>query len=309
MNNFSYTKSQTLIDQVQKIDELRNKNLLTLLPPAVELQLQWKAMKERYRYTVLPYGLVPSEKSLENLFVVNQGKKESDAVVLVRRYKKIHDYILQNWPLHKAHLKADDVDHILKLSQFHARIDLNSLSRYLQYVQINPEHPVIQAALIHILFLSLVSVNEESKTIARHLSMLLLVKYGYDIKQLVVLEKIFVNNAEKMNEIIIKYSRSQNATEWIEYFIEKYYVQLEEIEKQMQQVDESKLLSSFAQLSQRQKEILSLIDKPEMKITNKVVQKTFGISQITASRDLTKLAELGLLFAGGKGRSVYYTKV
>jgi len=309
MNNFSYTKSQTLIDQVHKIDELRNKNLLTLLPPAVELQLQWKAMKERYRYTVLPYGLVPSEKSLENLFVVNQGKKESDAVVLVRRYKKIHDYILQNWPLHKAHLKADDVDHILKLSQFHARIDLNSLSRYLQYVQINPEHPVIQAALIHILFLSLVSVNEESKTIARHLSMLLLVKYGYDIKQLVVLEKIFVNNAEKMNEIIIKYSRSQNATEWIEYFIEKYYVQLEEIEKQMQQVDESKLLSSFAQLSQRQKEILSLIDKPEMKITNKVVQKTFGISQITASRDLTKLAELGLLFAGGKGRSVYYTKV
>ncbi len=46
-----------------------------------------------------------------------------------------------------------------------------------------------------------------------------------------------------------------------------------------------------------------------MTITNKKVQKLFKVSQITASRDLAKLASVGLLFTHGKGRSVYYTKV
>jgi len=35
----------------------------------------------------------------------------------------------------------------------------------------------------------------------------------------------------------------------------------------------------------------------------------FKVSQITASRDLSKLGALGLLFIHGKGRSVYYTKI
>jgi len=69
------------------------------------------------------------------------------------------------------------------------------------------------------------------------------------------------------------------------------------------------LPSSFWKLNGRQQSILSVLENPGEKITNKDVQKKFGVSQITASRDLSHLTTLGLLLAHGKGRSVYYTKV
>ena len=72
---------------------------------------------------------------------------------------------------------------------------------------------------------------------------------------------------------------------------------------------EDYLPNSFWQLNDRQKSILGFLENPDATITNKRVRSLFKISQITASRDLTKLANLGLLFAHGKGRSVFYTKV
>ncbi|MCX6732604.1 MAG: hypothetical protein NTV98_03635 [Candidatus Roizmanbacteria bacterium] len=54
---------------------------------------------------------------------------------------------------------------------------------------------------------------------------------------------------------------------------------------------------------------MNLFSTPGAKVSNRMVQKKFKVSQITASRDLAKLADSGLIFAIGKGRSTYYTKV
>ena len=69
------------------------------------------------------------------------------------------------------------------------------------------------------------------------------------------------------------------------------------------------LPATFWEITTRQKEIMMYLENPTASVTNKTVQKLFNISQITASRDLARLANLGLLLAHGKGRSVYYTKV
>jgi Fic family protein len=53
---------------------------------------------------------------------------------------------------------------------------------------------------------------------------------------------------------------------------------------------------------------MAIVDRPGTRITNKMVQKHFKVSQITASRELAKLATLGLIISIGKGRSIYYTK-
>lgn len=299
MNNFSYTKSPALLSTLQRIEELRKKHLLTLLPPARELQLQWDAMKERYHYMLLSYGVVLSEKSLENLFMIHSKQKQSAIRARVKRYKTVYDYIIQNWSINLAPLEIDHARHIFALSGFHKRLDLIGLDRYLRYVQAPGEHPLIQTALIYPMFLSLSTTNEESNTVAHHLCMLFLVKHGYDIKRLVVHEHV---------ASIKEYSRSHNINYWLEYFLERYYSELKEIGKNMHRVGERDIFSSWAQLSPRQKEILTLIDRPKMKITNKMVQKKFNVSAITASRDLTKLAELCLLLKAGNGRSVYYTK-
>jgi len=101
-----------------------------------------------------------------------------------------------------------------------------------------------------------------------------------------------------------------NLTLWLEYFA---FCLMHSLEKTADIVKNQKfqedLPASFWKLNGRQRQILETLDQPGVKITNKDVQKAHGISQITASRDLARLTNLGLLLAHGKGRSVYYTKV
>ena len=69
------------------------------------------------------------------------------------------------------------------------------------------------------------------------------------------------------------------------------------------------LPAAFWKLNDRHAEVMNLLERPGSKITNKKVQKMFKVSQITASRDLSQLVRLGLVFSGGKGRSTFYTKI
>lgn len=309
MKNLSYTKSHSLTEKIKRIDELRKDILLVLLPPSVELQLQWSATLERYRLNLLNKGAVLTERLIEDLFNVNKRDKSIPHLKSIQLYKKTQEYLRQNWIINPVPVKTEDIQTIMKLNSYSSPIETKTLSRYLHYIQVNPEHPLIQAALIHIMFLSLVPVKEETKTIASHLSLLFLYKYGYDLNKLLVLERYLNTNSKMYNDLIVKSSRSENATEWIEYFIDGYYTQLLEIQKKVTLKDQPRTSSSFTHLSQRQKDILQIMERPGMRMTNKLVQKQFEISQITASRDLSRLADLGLLFSNGKGRSVYYTKV
>lgn len=101
-----------------------------------------------------------------------------------------------------------------------------------------------------------------------------------------------------------------NITPWLEYFAFGIAKQLEKALGEItSDTSPTTMPASFWELNDRQKEVLKIMEQPDISITNKVVQKHFKVSQITASRDLTKLASLGLIFARGKGRSVYYTRV
>jgi Fic family protein len=109
------------------------------------------------------------------------------------------------------------------------------------------------------------------------------------------------------------HKRALNTTSltlWLEYFAESILEQTEEIFQSIKNpktgmIDSGK---SYCELNERQRSILSFLDQPQMTITNRQVQRKYKISQITASRDLTKLTNLGCLFSHGKGRSVYYTR-
>jgi Fic family protein len=108
---------------------------------------------------------------------------------------------------------------------------------------------------------------------------------------------------------ITSVQQSNNLTVWLEYFALGIIVQLN---KALEDIHKNRfattLPASYWKLNERQREILLMLEQPGTRITNKSVQKMFGVSQITASRDLAKLASLGLLFVHGKGRSVFYIK-
>lgn len=137
-----------------------------------------------------------------------------------------------------------------------------------------------------------------------------LVKLGYDFRGFIVLDEYFRHDLISYRQAVETSERNKNMTVWLEYFCQGVAMELEKtVEALKTQRFQTELPSTYWSINERQRQILNLLENPTAKITNKLVQKMFKISQITASRDLAKLASLGLLFSRGKGRSVYYTKV
>jgi Fic family protein len=140
---------------------------------------------------------------------------------------------------------------------------------------------------------------------------LFLYKSGYSFKGFLAYEASWMGDEGAYKESHERALNAASLTIWLEYFAQNIVKQLENI---VQLISKPKsptldLKKSFWKLNERQRSILNFLDQPQITITNRQVQKRYKISQITASRDLTKLANLGYLFSHGKGRSVYYTKI
>jgi len=102
---------------------------------------------------------------------------------------------------------------------------------------------------------------------------------------------------------------SRNLTIFLEYYANGISERLAEVEKDVAGIRlHLNIPARDFEINDRQREMLVLFEQPDMSLTNRKVQKLFKVSQITASRDLARMAALGLIFAHGKGRSVYYTK-
>jgi len=133
---------------------------------------------------------------------------------------------------------------------------------------------------------------------------------GFVSKGLLCLDEYFKKDFVGYRENVEAVLGNKNLTLWLEYFAGAVVTQLEktltEVLSEKYSLDVTR---NFFELNDRQKEIMSILDQPNVVISNKKVQKMFKVSQITASRDLSRLSTLGLLFTHGKGRSVYYTKI
>jgi len=137
---------------------------------------------------------------------------------------------------------------------------------------------------------------------------LILYKNGYDFRRMLILDEYWHKENVKYKTAIEMSAQKQNLTTWLEFYTGA--VELE-LNKTMQALYARRNLSlvpeKFWFLNERQKEIIRYLSNPENKITNREVQKHFGVSQITASRDLIKLVKLGIAVSRGRGRSTFYT--
>jgi Fic family protein len=145
---------------------------------------------------------------------------------------------------------------------------------------------------------------------ARLVHYLFLAKYGFDIRGYVTAERVWQDDTATYTRLIDAYIKDHTLTRWLEYIAQSMQTTLETT---LTDIQESRFHieypASFWELSDRQKEILKCMENPQASMTNRQVHKRFKVSQITASRDLSRLTSLGLLYPHGKGRSVYYTKI
>lgn len=312
MMTFSYSISPSLKREIEIIEETRNKILLQLISPKDELRFRWETNMARITASLRLSKVEIGEPNL-SFILKPQGKKslnakEREAI----EYKKAYDYIHQNWLMNSDNITAK---HVLSLfdcfESIRMKLDQKEIQTMLDFIQVNPpEHPIIQAALAFILTNELLPHTDKNIKLSLLVSILFLYKNGFDFRGMLNLEEFIENDYLHFTELIKDNKTSRNISSYLEYFSHAIGIEADKGLRKLQTKEFEVIYSaSFYSLTERQKEILSILEKPGSKITNKLVQEMFGVSQITASRELAKLNTLGLIFSGGKGRSVHYTKI
>lgn len=311
MLNISYNISPRLKEHLTKIENLRKQILLAPISPGTELKLRWEATFNRiYSSLKLADNNLKKQDMLKLLSEITH-KKVSDEEKKVLGYKKALDQISQNWPGSDKPVQAKDLVELHKLiGSGRLRVPLAGLQHLLDYLQARAENPIIQAAIINIEMEKMQLFEESNKLIANLASLIFLCKYGYDFRGFLAYEKEWIEGTG-FRENHERALSAVSLTLWLEYFAQSILNQAEQLAQSIAKpkAQTLELRESFWKLNERQKSILSFLDSPQATMTNRQIQKRFKTSQITASRDLAKLTNLGFLFSHGKGRSVYYTKI
>jgi hypothetical protein len=311
MKAFSYTKTPYLLDQIEKTEDLRKTLLLTPLSLKDSSYFRWRALVDRIHYSFLLKGTVRDKKAIEELLHPHSLTHTTSIQKEMIRFKKTIDYTYYNWLVTNNPISLQSLQEVY--SQLYGeklRIDDSELHYNLRYIQTNPDNPLIQAGLAYVIFLSHGQIVKEAPLLSYVVPLMFLYKAGYDYRQFLVLEEYFAAHSDRFHMLIAQSVRDSNVTGWLEFIVEATEYQLNKILKYVSSKDFNMESSqAILDLNERQKAILASLDEPGSKISNKIIQKNYRISPITAARDLAKLSNLGFLFPIGRGRSTYYTKV
>ena len=316
MSVLNYNISSQLKDYLQKIDIIRDKILTTPIPREVEIRMRWEAQVERTYWSFsLADDSTTKPEVLDVLkepeFAPLKGKEE-----IVNFYTALN-FIRDNWLASNSRVKPSDIEKLYELTTKYQLGSKNKLSQkkeqeiksFLNYIQQGENHPILQAGIAYIQIYKINPYPNATDKIAILSAHLFLYKLGYDLRDMLVFEEFFRRELASLRQSRESVETHKTLTLWLEFFTYALGVQankiLQNIEAKKYKTD---LPNTFSKLNSRQKLIVSGLNNPGSRTTNGEVQKKYGVSQITASRDLAKLAKLRLVFRVGAGRSTYYTK-
>lgn len=311
MENFFYTVTPELKEHLERIKTIHSSITLLLLSPKDELKAQWETSISRLTHCLIAEGISTNKNAVIRILKPTKTRKHTDEEKLIYGYKSNFDYAKREWYASDKRFSEDTLRTIIKffktpeLSTTHEKLE-----NMLKFVQIQSEHPIVQASLAH----ALIEINQPFYEGNNHLATifpyLFLYKYGYYFRSMLDIEGYRIEKKHIYDECVKTMKKTNNLSGIIEFYTNAILFQAEALEKRLREKKiETEQDDSFFHLTDRQKQILAYFDEPGVRLTNRKVQELFGVSQITASRDLAKLAELNLLFSSGKGRSVFYTKI
>lgn len=315
MATLAYNLSSNLQTYLNKIDEFRINLAILPLPPKDEVRLQWESSLERAYWLLLLSEQNISKKQIQETLSISR-KKVTSQERRILNHKQAFEYIKQDWqgtqkPISLSAFRrlqsilTNKIEHSSSITGAKKGI----IERLVAYLENSKEHPVIKAGIAQIQT-SYAFSFEDGYFLPGVIPYLFLYKDGYTFRELLVIEEFYRRDLMAFRHAREAVRKSENLTLWLEYFA---YGVLMQARKSLKSASDRKFStevpSKFFKLNDRQKGILTTLEEPGEKISNKDVRKKYKISQITASRDLSELEDLGLLFKHGKGRSTYYTKV
>jgi hypothetical protein len=321
MDLFAYTLSEELRSVLADIDDLRRDILLTPLSPVHELRAVFSAMVDRIRFGWMLDGQTVTRQDIWAALGTDDGRRHAGSATAIIGYRTAYEQLRRDWlvtqkPMTARHLESFTHTLALSMKLLPPRVTRGwerDTGDLLTYVQAAREHPVAAAGLTYLHILSLpdaVFPVPLRRRVASLTAYAMLFRGGYDVRGLVCPETGLAGSRETYEDTLgISRSRG-NATSFMLAYATAVRSQLTDTAATLRTVAfASPGPAAAVDLNDRQKSILSFLTHPDTAVTNRKVQNRYRVSQITASRDLAKLAALGLIVAHGRGRSTSYTRV
>lgn len=304
---------------IEKIELLRTQILLAPLDAQTELKLRFESTISTIYWSVSMSGNSLTKNEIEKIimqsfpFMTSTRKKTTSnpEEKMVLRYKKALDYLKNTWYVTPTPVRLHDLLTLASITETkNIKKESLDLSLILSYLHKSNVHPIIQAAIAQMQMICMAPFTDGNGRIARLLGLLYLYKYGYDFRGMLILDEYWRRDLASLEVIKDTVLKNNSLNSWLEYYTQGMFVQLEKSLTRIRSLSfQVTGHSDYYNLNDRQRLIVSVLDFPQATITNKKVQNHFHVSQITASRDLARLSNLGLVVPHGKGRSVYYTRV
>jgi DNA-binding transcriptional ArsR family regulator len=330
MATLSYTISPILREQLLEIETLKRKILLPLLSYNADISLRFDTLVQRIFFLVKPHGF--TKKQIADYLLLHQASKQTirrlhHSEERIDEFKNAYEFITIHIGISPKPVNISD---ILKMDQRFfggkLKIDLAILRDMFEYLDSQSDSPVIQAALALSQMRRLQPFTRENDLMTHLVSHLYLEKGGYNFRGLVFWEEEALKEPGTFQTQLESASQKDNQTIWLEYVTRTLRDHLQHIVLRIAHrrrlegwptdisvedaLEDSTIDNDTVPVSvtERQRQILLSLETPGARISNKTVQALFHISQITASRDLSKLESLSLVMRHGKGRSIYYTR-
>lgn len=318
MLNLTYTLTNDLRKTLSVLEPLRKDILLTPLSSTALLGLGWDTTLLRvYGSFHLAHDDI-TKSDVASILTSHPSRFGNPLAREITNYRKTMATIAFDWLANDSEIAAKDILTIwLMLHEgMHTKPSSRvtdalkkSLKELLLYVNSSHEHPILTAGTIYATLSSLPEAPSDHGKLARLATYMFFYKFSYDMRGFLVIEDPLMENSKQAQSILDDMAQTGNLTRWLGFFAQATFEATEAVLNRIAAAKGKQETSPLWDLTDRQKEILILVEEPGSTMSNKKVQRRWNVSQITASRDLSKLVTLGLLYSHGKGRSIYYTKI
>lgn len=312
----TYTQTIEQESLFRQIETLRAELTAIVLPLSVERILRWNNTVETILSTCALSHILATRHQIEQTIQMRQTRSQP---LPFQRYWNVLGLVNEEWVGTENFKDKEKYIELFSLLDIHKALDKPSYAELLQtithgidYISSGNEHPIVQTAILSaILFTSDID-KHHATTYATLIAYGLFATHGYSCFGRINPITQWEHESDSLYKAIDSIQRTDTLNLWILFVSLALKTSLQTaIAQANSQVQPYKgsITTPYKTLTARQKSLLQLLEKPGSTINNSQVQRQFAVSQISASRDLRRLTNLGLLSSFGKSRSISYSRI
>lgn len=301
MSELIYQVSDRIEGIIDQAVDLNKKIVSKALPMRLEKDLKFDTLCKRICYNLVLSNIPMTKNEVAAVIKGRKSLLSDDILGLYEMYSRIY------WQYYCSGKK------IITSSIF--SLQTKTLRRKMKRIlshQNNNLHPLATASLVYIMIYCEPLFTSQRKSLAGVVFWAVLSSSGFTGNELIVLEEQWQKDFKNYQYAFETAIKKENASLWIEYFVRSYIEAAKRTLGVLSEYSENSERRKFRQsedLTTRQIGIVGLFTNDKGQVTNRLIQKSFKISQLTASRELSLLTSKDIIISHGKGRNTYYTKV